>query len=148
MGCWAGKRRSSPSSRSVQRPPSSGGLIISPRRASPVLRAGVFQQSLLQLLLALDAMPRPGYGFQPLGVDLLSTGDALTEGPFANTVERAVHHLQELALIVALGKQKFLVIGIGRPISDVLCRFQIGVTPVLSCAIHSVAQFSLAVLQA
>ena len=51
-------------------------------------------------------MPSPGHRLQPFEIDFLSTRDALPEGPFANTVEGGVHHLKELALIVALRKER------------------------------------------
>src|SRR5271157_303941 len=118
------------------------------RRDSLASRAAVLQQSLFEFLLARDAMPRPGYCFQPLGIDLIAAGDALAKGPLANAAERAVHHLKQLALVVTLVKQEFLVVRVGRPVRNVLRRFHIGFTAVLSGAIHGVPQFPLAVLQA
>jgi len=126
--------------------PQRGGLAISAERVL-ALSAAVLQQSLFQLLLAFDAMPRPGHRLQALGVDLLSAGDTLPEAAFANAAQSAVHHLQELAVVIALRKQKFLVVGVGRPVSDVLGRLQISVPAVLGGAIHCVPQFPLAVLQ-
>src|SRR5664280_1711446 len=108
----------------------------------------MFQQPFLQLLLACDAMPRPRHGFQPLWVDLRAARDALAEGAFPDPVEGAIYHLQELSFVVALMKQKFLVVRVGSPIGDVLCRLHIGLAPILSSASHGLPQFPLAFLQA
>ena len=45
----------------------------------------------------------------------------------------------KLAFIIALVKQKFLVIGIGGPVGDVLRRFHVSVASVLSGPGHRVA---------
>lgn len=111
------------------------------------LSAAVLEQSLFQLLLAFDAVARPGNCFQALGVDLLATGDALTKVSFANTVKRTIDHLQQLPVIVALMEEEFLVVRVGGAISDVLGRFQIGVPAVLRGASHGVAQLTLTILQ-
>src|SRR5579864_7173894 len=60
------------------------------------LARGFFQDSLLQLLLAFDAMPRPWDGFQSLRVDFFPTVNALAKVAFADARERAFHHLQKL----------------------------------------------------
>ena len=49
-----------------------------------VLFGRFFQQSLLELLLALDAVARPGDRLQPLGVNLLAAVDTLAEAALAN----------------------------------------------------------------
>src|SRR5262249_1491282 len=85
------------------------------------LPRGLFQQPLLKLLLALNAMPRPGHCLQPLGVNLFTAADALAEATLADARKRFVDHLQELALVVALAEQKFLGIGARRAVGNVLC---------------------------
>ena len=95
------------------------------------LLGGLFEHSLLQFFLALDAVPSPGDRFQALGINLLATRDALAEGALPNSIQRAFHHLQGLALVVALVKQEFLVIGTGGAIRDILCRIFVGAPPVL-----------------
>ena len=103
----------------------------------------MLQNSLLQLLLALDAMPRPGHGLQPLGVDLVATGDALAEVTLPDSVQGAIHHLQKLAIIVALMKEEFLVVRVGSAIGDILRRIFVRRTTVYLISIHRATQFLL-----
>src|ERR1039458_8288391 len=92
-------------------------------------------------------MARPGNGFQALGIDLRLAGNTLAKSAFPNAVQRRAHHLQELALGVALVEQEFLVVGISGAVGDVLGRFHIGLTAVLRGPSHSLPQLALAVLQ-
>lgn len=110
------------------------------------LYAAVLQDSLFQLFLALNAMAGPGYGLQALGIDLGAAGYALTEAALTDTLQRAIHHLQQLAIVVALMEEEFLVIGVGSPIGDVLCGFHVGVAAILGRPRHGVPQFPLALL--
>ena len=48
--------------------------------------------------------------FQALGIDLVATRDTLAETTFTDPFERAVHHLQQLAIVVALMEEEFLVV--------------------------------------
>src|SRR6476646_7261533 len=73
-------------------------------RRKQELPRSFLQNSLFQLLLALDAMPGPGNRLQAFGVDFLAAGDALSELAFAQSLQCAIHHLQQLAVIVALMK--------------------------------------------
>src|SRR5712691_8551085 len=102
-----------------------------------------FEQALLGLFLALDAVASPGDGFEALRVDFFSAGNAFTEAAFAETGERAVHHLEQLAVVVALAEEKFLVVRTGGAIGDVLGGLVIRTTAVLLVAGHHVAQFFL-----
>src|SRR5215475_952866 len=95
-----------------------------------------FQQALLEFFLALDAMARPRHRLQTLGVDLLATVDALTEAAFADTRKGVFHHLQKLALVVALMEQEFLVVRIRRLVGDVLRRIVIRRAAVLFGSRH------------
>ncbi len=54
-----------------------------------------FQQSLLQLFLALDAVARPGHSFETLGINFFAAVDAFAEAAFADADEGLVDHLQE-----------------------------------------------------
>jgi hypothetical protein len=92
------------------------------RRCYLSLPRRFFQQALLKLLLALDAVPRPGHSLQPLGVDFLAAMDAFTEAAFADPRQRFINHLQQLPLVVALAEQKLLGVGTGRAVRDVLRR--------------------------
>jgi hypothetical protein len=67
----------------------------------------LFQLAVFQLLLARDTVAGPGHGFQPLGVDLISAVYALAKFAFADTLQGGLHHCQQLAIVIALGKQKF-----------------------------------------
>src|SRR5271155_5991014 len=62
------------------------------------LPGSFFEQPLLELLLALNAMPRPGHSLKTLGIDFLATVDALAKAAFPNPRERSLHHLQQLPL--------------------------------------------------
>ena len=86
------KKQSSDRNRSKTRKPPHGRLSFC--RFYCQLDSGVLQQSLFQLLLALNAVPRPRNRFQAFGIDLLAAGDALSKRSFANAAEGAFHHLQ------------------------------------------------------
>ncbi len=77
-----------------------GGLIL--RKTTLLLRAGLLQQSLFQLLLALDAVPCPRNCFQALRVNLGATRDALAKCALPDPVKSGLHHLQKLSFVVAL----------------------------------------------
>src|SRR5579863_2253538 len=123
----------------------SGRLSFAVKKTS--LSAGVLQHSFFKLFLALDAMTRPRNSFQALGIDLFPARNALAEATVTDTIERAVNHLQELAIGIALMKQEFLVVRIGCPVSNVLSRFQVGIAAVLGGAGDRITQFPLAFLQ-
>jgi hypothetical protein len=82
-----------------------------------------FQQTLLGFFLARDAMPGPGHGFEALGVDLFAARNAFSEAAFANAGQGAIDHIEQLAVVVALAEEEFLVIGTGGAIGDVLRGF-------------------------
>src|SRR5262244_2156780 len=84
------------------------------------LSRSFFQQTLLQLLLALDTMPRPRHGFQTLRVDFLAAINALAKTTFANARQRLLYHLEQLPFVVALAKQKFLVVGTRCTVGNIL----------------------------
>jgi hypothetical protein len=46
--------------------------------------------------------------------------DALAEAAFADARQRSIHHLQQLPLIIALAEEKFLGVGTGSAVGDVL----------------------------
>jgi len=102
-----------------------------------------FQQSLLEFLLALDAMARPRHSFQTLGIDFFAAVDTLSETAFADASQSFIYHLQELPLIVALAEKKLLGVGTGGAIGDVLGRIFIGGAPVGLRAGDGSAQFLL-----
>jgi hypothetical protein len=100
-----------------------------------------FQKSLFRFFLALDAMASPGHGFEPLGVDLFAAGDAFSEAAFTDAGKRIVNHVEQLAVVVALTEEKFLVVGTCGAIGDVLRGFIVGGATVLLIAHDHVAQF-------
>ena len=61
-----------------------------------------FQLPSFQLLLAFNAIARPGHGLKPLGIDFIAAAYAFAKRSFADPLESALYHLQELAVIVAL----------------------------------------------
>src|SRR5215472_5128204 len=85
-----------------------------------------FQLAVLFFFLAGDAIARPGNGLQTLGIDLIAAAHALSERTFADPLQRRFHHLQQLAFVVALRKQKFLGVGTRSTVCDVLGRILIG----------------------
>src|SRR5215469_9128887 len=95
------------------------------------LSRSLFQNSLLQLFLAFNTMARPRHGFQPLGIDLFSARDAFAEVAFANAGERALHHLQQLPVGVALVEEKFFVVRTGGLVRNILRHILIGATAIL-----------------
>jgi hypothetical protein len=76
-------------------------------------------------------MASPGHGFEPFGVDLLTAGNALAKTAFPDARQSALDHLQQLAVVVALVKEKLLGVGAGGAVGDVLCRVLIDRAPVL-----------------
>ena len=106
----------------------------------------LFEQSLFEFFLALDAMARPGHSLETLGVDLSAAVNTLAETAFADASQSLIHHLQELPLIVALAEEKFFRVGAGRPIGNVLGRIFVSGAAVGLGTIHGAAQFLLTVL--
>ena len=114
---------------------------------SPELPWSFFQQSLLEFLLTFDAMPGPGHSFEALGVDFFPAVDALAKTAFANARQSLLHHLEQLALIVALAEQELLGVGTGGAVGNVLRRILVGRAPVGLGARHGAAQILLPRLQ-
>src|SRR5262249_55454154 len=56
------------------------------------LLRGLFQQTLLELFLALDAVTRPRHRLQPLGINLFATVHAFPEAALTNPREGVLHH--------------------------------------------------------
>src|SRR5450432_3030758 len=104
-------------------PPKANAADLSAAPGTTIfLLRSFFQQSLLQFFLALDAMPRPGDGIQPLGIDVSAAMNALAKIALAQPHQRLIHHLQQLALVIALAEEKFLGVGTGGSVGDVLRR--------------------------
>src|SRR5207253_5127981 len=106
-----------------------------------------FQQTLFQLFLAFDAVPSPGHSLQALGIDFLAAADALAEAALTDAIQRALHHLEQLPIIITLVKEEFLVIGVGGLVSDILGRILIGGAAILFRPRNHSTQFLLARLQ-
>jgi hypothetical protein len=100
-----------------------------------------FEQALLGFFLALDAMTSPRYGFEALGIYLFAAGNAFSEAAFADAGERAIDHVEQLAVVIALAEEELLVVGAGGAIGDVLGGLIVGGTTVLLIADNHVAQF-------
>jgi hypothetical protein len=100
-----------------------------------------FEQTLLGFFLTLDAMAGPGHSFEALGVDLFAAGDAFSEAAFANASESAIDHVEQLAVVVALAEEEFLVVGTGGAVGDVLRGLIVDGATVLLIADNHVAQF-------
>ena len=100
-----------------------------------------FEQALFGFFLALDAMPRPGNGFEALGIDLFAARNALSEAAFADAGKGAIDHVEQLAVVVALAEEEFLVVGTRGAIGYVLSGLVIGGTTVLLISDNHMAQF-------
>ena len=113
------------------------------------LGAGIdFELALFKLFLAFDAVAGPRHGFEALGVDFFAAGNALPEGTFAHAAECAFNHLKELALVVALVKEEFLLVGAGCAIGNVLrriCHISVATLDLVSRDV--VSKFVLAIFE-
>jgi len=67
--------------------------------------------------------------------------NAFSEAAFVDAGQSAVDHVEQLAVVVALAEEEFLVIGTGGAIGDVLRGLIVGGAAVLLIARHHVAQF-------
>src|SRR5437667_8583795 len=76
-------------------------------------------------------MSRPRHCLQALGVYFLAAGDTFPKVALTNSIERALDHLQELTVIVALVEEKFFGIGARGAVGDILCRILIYGTDIL-----------------
>src|SRR5262249_1504787 len=132
-----------PSSPRTQEKPPTGRLFYS----SQTLGIRLFQHPFLQLLLATDAVPGPGHGFEAFCIDVISATDALTENTFPDARQRVFHHLQQLAFVVALMEQELLSVGIGGTIRDVLRGAYVCISPILLVAGHDLTQLLLPLFQ-
>jgi len=63
-------------------------------------------------------VPRPGHGFQPLGVDLFPAMNALAKAAFADAA-RFIHHLQGCRSLLLLAEEKLFGVGTGGAIGDI-----------------------------
>src|SRR5580698_474804 len=100
-----------------------------------------FEQSLLGFFLALDAMPRPRHSLQTLGINFFAAGDAFPKTAFADARQSTVHHIEQLAVVITLAEKKFLVVGAGSAVGDVLSGLIVGGATVLLITDNHLAQF-------
>lgn len=106
-----------------------------------------FQLAIFQLLLAGNAVAGPRHSLQPLGIDLIAAAHAFAKLAFADTLQGGLDHAQQLAIIIALSKQKFLGVRACRTIGDVLRRVLVSNAAVLFRTAHSFPQHLLALFQ-
>lgn len=83
------------------------------------------EKTLLLLLLALDAMASPGDGFPAFHLDFFVTGHAQAIRAVLEALQGLVYQLQHATVVIALVKEKFLGVGIGRLVSDILRGFRV-----------------------
>ena len=121
--------------------------VNSTRQECPLHTRGIllrgFEQALLSLFLALDAVARPRYSVEPLGVDLFAARDALSEATFADTSQSAIDHVKQLAVIIALAEEEFLIVRTRGTIGGILRGLFVGGAAVLLIADNHVTQFLL-----
>ena len=106
-----------------------------------------FQLAFFQFFLAGNAVAGPGHGLQPLGIDLIAAAYAFAKFAFADPLQGSFDHRQQLAIIIALGKQKFLGVGACRAVGNVLRSLLISNAAVFFRAAHGFAQDLLALFQ-
>ncbi len=73
--------------------------------------------------------------------------NAFAKAAFTDADQRPIHHLQQLPLVVALAEKKFLGVGAGRAIGDVLRGVLVGRTAILLGTRDGTPQLLLADLQ-
>lgn len=100
-----------------------------------------FEQALLGFFLAVDAVARPGHGFESLGINFFAAGNTFSEAAFAYARERPVDHVEQLPVVIALAEKKFLVVRTGGAIGNILRGLIVGGTAILLVAHNHVAQF-------
>src|ERR1700692_3046802 len=86
-------------------------------------------------------MASPGHGVKTLSVNLFAAGDAFSEAAFADAGQSAIDHVEQLPVVIALAEKKFLVVGTGGAVGDVLGGLIVDGTAVLLIADNHVAQF-------
>ncbi len=121
--CWAAARRShrnSPRSQSIIKAARQGGFFLLYGNTCYVPVASSRPCS----TFSWHPMQWRVHGTASRRLALISSpqADAFAEAAVANPDQRALHHLQHLALVAALAKEKFLGIGVRRPVGNVLSR--------------------------
>src|SRR4030095_14762992 len=100
----------------MRKPPRPEAAFTSSESALP----RTLQLPTFQLFLAVDAMARPRHSLKPFGIDVFATRNALSKVTLANPRQCSLHHLQQLAFVVALMKEEFFGVGTRGTIRDVL----------------------------
>lgn len=118
-----------------------------PKKAFCYLLLYFFQLAFFQFFLAGNAVAGPGHGLQPLGIDLIAAAYAFAKFAFADPLQGSFDHRQQLTIIIALGKQKFLGIGTRRAVGNVLRSLLISDAAVFFRTAHGFAQDLLALFQ-
>ena len=97
------------------------------------LDAAIFhlKKTLVLFFLALDAVPCPGNGFEPLDLNLLVADQASSVGTVPDAFEGFVDERQNLTVVIALVEKKFLGIRVSSLVGDVLCAFFVRLATVL-----------------
>ena len=85
-----------------------------------------------------------GTASKTLRIDFFAAMDAFSETAFSNAGQSFLHHLQKLALVIALAKEKLFGVGTGGAIGNVLGRIFVGGATVGLSAGNSAAQVLLA----
>ena len=70
--------------------------------------------------LAFDAVARPGNGLEPLVLHFLLARDAQAVFTALDSDERVLNQLEDAPVVIALMKEKFLGIGIGGLVGDIV----------------------------
>src|SRR5262249_37698085 len=103
------------------------GLVPSAIRPPPEPGS---QQALLLLLLARDAVLRPGHRLRALVAHLVFAQDAEAVGAAADALQGLVHELEHVALVVRQAEQELLGVGVRRLVGDVLRPLLVGLLAV------------------
>ena len=107
------------------------------------LHPALFHGSLLHPLLTRYAVTCPGNSLEPLGINLAAAGDTLPEVPLPNSFQSSIDHVQQLPIIVTLGEEELLGVGICGAVGDILCSLGIGYAAIFFRTRHRTTQLLL-----
>jgi hypothetical protein len=106
-----------------------------------------FQLAIFQFLLAGNAVAGPGHGFQPFRIDLIAAIYAFAKFAVADTLQGSLNRCQQLAIVIALRKEKLLGVRACRTVGNVLRSVLISDAAILFRTAHGFAQDLLALFQ-
>ena len=101
------------------------------------------KQTLILLLLAVDAVARPRNRFQAFYLDLTLAGYTEAIGAVLQAIQSFADHLQKTAVFIALVKKELLGVGVGGFVGNILSCLFIRFAPVALGLRHLSQQYFL-----